>query len=122
MIKRLSAMTRTQSWNTRPDANGTKYDLGADYKLTGEQLDDMGITAYGFSSKYAGETTIIDDKTVYTGVILTLHGIWEKSSSGSGSGDNNEGNDDSTNTYLLVGILIVIIILILVMIFLMRKK
>ena len=85
------------SWNTRADGEGTKYDLGSDFTLNGEQYEDLKN----------GE--------------ITLYAIWEKV--GSSSGDNNEGNNDSnTDTYLLAGILIVIIVLIIVVAVVLRKK
>ena len=113
------------SWNDRSDNAGKTYALGADFKFTGEQLDDMGITAYNtnmknFAGAEAGQTIPAGSAGI-TGA-LTLFGIWTFNTEGGDNQGGSSSSDDSTNTYLLVGILIVIIILILVMIFLMRRK
>ena len=112
------------SWNDRSDNAGKTYALGADFKLTGEQLDAMGITAYNtdmkcFADKEAGQTIPAGSEGI-TGD-LTFFGIWAFNTDG-GSGDSSSGGDDNTNTYILIGILLVIIILIIVMIVLMRNK
>ncbi len=112
------------SWNDRSDNAGKTYVLGADFKLTGEQLDAMGITAYNtdmkyFADKEAGQTIPAGSEGI-TGD-LTFFGIWAFNTDG-GSGDSSSGGDDNTNTYILIGILLVIIILIIVMIVLMRNK
>ena len=112
------------SWNDRSDNAGKTYALGADFKLTGEQLDAMGITAYNtdmkyFADKEAGQTIPAGSAGI-TGD-LTFFGIWAFNTDG-GSGDSSSGGDDNTNTYILIGILLVIIILIIVMIVLMRNK
>ena len=113
-------------WSDRADANGKRYDLGAELLFTGEQLDALGITAYNTSdvmpSNYeAGQTFPGNVAGEYRlDCVLTLFGIWQEKSDSS-QGGSSGGNDD-TNTYLLVGILIVIIILVLAMVVLMRKK
>ena len=96
-------------WSDRADGNGTKYDLGSNFTLSGEQYEKLKDTP----GHLIGED-----------VTVTMYSIWEKVGSGSGSGDNTDRDNDNSNTdtYLLAGILVVIIILIIVVAVVLRKK
>ena len=88
------------SWNTRPDGNGTSYDLLSELTLSGEQYEALNVVD--------GVPT------------LTLYAVWEGGSST--PGDNTDGGNDNTALYLIAGMLAIIAILAIVGILLMRKK